>query len=119
MAEPGKYTFKYIPVLHDVFDISGRIREIDDTYFILYNKLKNKFEVHSSAQKGDSFCVELPFSFLDARTLVYLRRYRGQRAQEIFLEMEKDNKTANQRLLNNARDNLGAAFENFERRKRK
>lgn len=102
---------KYIRVHHDVFDISNRIKRIDESYFILLNRISGLFEVHSSLQAGGSFCLELPFPSLDARTLTFVRKYRCSRAKEIFAEMEHDNEILRRREEKNAMDILDETRE--------
>lgn len=111
MALPGVYTEQYIPVLSDTLDILNRIQEIDHTYFVLLNKNTGKFEVHSCAQAGGSFCLELPYPFLDARTLSFVQRYRSGRAKEIFEQMEKENDTLQRRRLRDAAETAAKAAE--------
>ena len=97
MAKAGVFTKKYVPIMRDTFNIVSRIKQIDSSYFILFNKLSGLFEVHSSEQRGGSFCLELPFSCLDARALTYARKYRTERAKEIFAQMEKENEILEKR----------------------
>lgn len=97
MEKAGVFTKKYIPIFRDTFDIVKRIKQIDSSYFILFNKISGLFEIHSSKQKGGSFCLELPFPCLDARTLTFARKYRVERAREIFAQMERENETLEKR----------------------
>ncbi len=97
MERAGVFTKKYVPILHDTFDIVSRIKKIDSSYFILFNRFSGLFEVHSSKQQGGSFCLELPFSCLDARALTFARKYRVERAKEIFKQMEKENEILKKR----------------------
>ena len=46
----------YIRVMDDIFDISNRIKEIDDGYYVLFDRAKKMFEVHNSKQQ-DTFCI--------------------------------------------------------------
>lgn len=111
MAYPNVCTKKYIPVKSDVFNINIRIKQIDSSYFILWNRISQKFEIHSKEQKGGSFCLELPFNCLDARTLEYVRKYRSQNAKEIFAEIDKENEH-----LNRIRENeTGEMLEEMRR----
>ena len=65
---------KFIQVVSDPFDITNRIREIEDEYFILYNRYEKRFEVHSTAQPiRQTYCFTVPFDTLDNRTLEYCR----------------------------------------------
>ncbi len=112
MADADKYTKDYIPVLCDTLGILDRIKEIDPSYFILLNRNTQKFEVHSSAQR-DSFCLELPFCYLDARSLTYIRKYRRERAKEIFAEIDRENERLEQRAKSERYDGLCLAMDRF------
>ncbi len=75
----------------DVFDITGRLKEIDPSYFVVYNFDSKKYEVHSSAQKGSTYSFTSPFSTLDARVLEYARKTSVRRREEIIKEIDLNN----------------------------
>lgn len=100
----------------DALDIVQRLKEIDESYFLLLNRETGRYEIHSSAQQGDSFCLSLPFDALDARTLAYARRYRRERAEEIFKEIDRENEQARAREAARRREAMELAFENAQRR---
>ncbi|MGR6906154.1 hypothetical protein [Lysinibacillus sp. BSL11] len=60
---------------NDVFNISDRIEEYDKDMFIVFNKRKKAFEVHSLefapmiASPKDTFQTTIPYEKLDIRTL--------------------------------------------------
>lgn len=62
----------------DVFNISGRIEEYDKDMFIVFNKRKKAFEIHSLeyapmiASPKDTFQTTIPYKNLDIRTLQHL-----------------------------------------------
>ena len=80
----------YLKIDNDVYYICSRLKEIDESYFVLYNLDKNVYEVHSSLQK-DSYCFTVPFSVLDQRTLFYALKTRSDRRDKIIEEIEKNN----------------------------
>lgn len=116
MAREGEYTDKYIPVNSDSMDILTRLKEIDDSYFVLMNRATEKFEIHSSRQAGDSLCLILPGRFLDASCLSYVRKYRRERMKEIIEEMDRENEKLERRQAAQARDSLGSAVDDALRR---
>ncbi len=79
-------------VLLDVYNISKRIKNIDISYYIVYDTSKQKFEVHSSSQLGSSYCLTLPFNQLDERTLKYVRSTMSTNIDDILNKIENDNK---------------------------
>ena len=80
----------YIEIKDDVYYICQRLKEIDESYFLLYNLTRHCYEVHSSLQK-DSFCFTVPFQQLDERTIQFARRTRRERQDKIIEEIEKSN----------------------------
>ncbi|MCL2598367.1 MAG: hypothetical protein FWD76_00440 [Firmicutes bacterium] len=75
----------------DLFDIAKRLQEIDPTYFVVYDKLLQRYEVHSSEQRGNSLCFVVPYASLDVRTLHYANQTRAQNLQKLLLQMEQNN----------------------------
>lgn len=76
----------------DVYGISKRIKYIDKNYYIVYNTSTGNFEVHNSAQIGTSYCLTLPFSALDERTLNYVHQTKSANIDNILANIENANK---------------------------
>ena len=95
-----------IKVLFDVYNISKRIKNIEKGYYVVYNTLKQKFEVHSSSQLGSSYCLTLPYDKLDERALKYVRSTMSTNIDEILNKIENDNQ-----ILESA--NKTSAFSSF------
>lgn len=74
----------------DTFYISQRLKEIDETYFLVYNFTKQKFEVHSSAQK-DTYCLTVPYKVLDERTIDYVQKTNSANLDRLIKEMDEEN----------------------------
>ena len=81
-----------IQIEQDVYNISKRIKNIERNYYIVYDTSKQKFEVHNSAQMGSSYCLTLPHTQLDVRTLKYVRETLSTNIYEILEKIENDNK---------------------------
>lgn len=81
-----------IKISSDVYNISKRIKEIDKNYYIVFNTSTNKFEIHNSNQTGGSFCVSVPYPFLDERTLNLVNATRVENIERILNEIENENK---------------------------
>ena len=90
----------------DVLDICSRLKEVDRSYFVTYNISRKKFEVHSSQQKGGSFCFTIPYDFLDERTVEYARKSSISRKNEIIKEMDKQNEKLQKKQFDDAIDHL-------------
>ena len=80
-----------IKIFSDAFYISKRVKDIDNSYYIVYNTASQKFELHSSSQNS-SYCLTLPYHTLDERTLKYIRATRVENMEEILAKLETQNK---------------------------
>lgn len=78
------------PIQNDLFDIAYRVKEIDSNYYIVFNKIKKRFEVHNSGQK-DSYCLTVPYDELDARTLDFVNKTKIENAEKLYREMDLHN----------------------------
>jgi len=79
-------------ITYDVYEISKRIKNIDKDYYIVYDTFTNKFEVHNSSQLDTTYCLTLPYSELDERTLNYVAKTRCANIENILEEIENNNK---------------------------
>ncbi|MBO4412995.1 MAG: hypothetical protein J5779_03170 [Clostridia bacterium] len=86
-----------IEIRNDVYFILNRIKEIDKNYKIFYNTTKKHFEIHNSKQKGDSYCLTIPFKVLDERCVSLVRKSRVENANEIFKEIDRQNEEMNRK----------------------
>lgn len=71
----------------DLYDITGRLKEIDRGYFIVRNGKKNRFEVHHEGQPQDTYCMTLPYDELDARTVQLVLQTRRERLDRLLTEL--------------------------------
>jgi hypothetical protein len=98
----------------DLYNIVGRIKDIDPDYFVVYNVKICKFEIHNSNQKGDTLCVVLPYRELDARAVEYLHRTSVQRTDQLMQELTQSNdmlvKQENYQLSQNAQERFEEAL---------
>lgn len=95
---------KKILIKKDLFNISQRLKSIDKNYYILFNKLTKKFEVHYG-QKS-SLQLVLPFKNLDKRTIDLVLKTKVENKKKLLLEMEENNakleRESNQQILDEA-----------------
>lgn len=75
----------------DLFNICGRLKEIEHSYFVGYNVALHRFEVHNFGQRGDTLALVVPYPELDERTISLTLKTRSERKKQLLLEMEKDN----------------------------
>lgn len=95
-----------VVIKSDVFDIARRLKEIDSGYFIVYNTAKRRYEVHNDGQKGNTFCLVVPYDCLDARTVELVQRTRVSNMDCLIEELEADNKSMEQRALNSQKEKI-------------
>jgi len=74
----------------NVYDIPQRLKEIDPGYFVVYNHADHEFEVHRKEQIGNTFCLSIPYSELDCRTLNRVRETSIARTKIIMDQIEKE-----------------------------
>ena len=86
----GKGAFMLIKIQNDVHDISKRLKEIDESYFVVFNTATNHFEVHSTKQK-QTFCLNVPYAVLDKRTIDLTLKTRRENFDKILAEIDKQN----------------------------
>lgn len=84
-----------IEITHDVCDIAQRIKEVDENYFIVFNRLTGRFELHDRSNR-DSFACELPYGELDARSIHHARMTRIERIDRLLRELDKHNENINE-----------------------
>ena len=80
-----------IKILSDNLFITSRLKEIDSSYFVVFNTKLNRYEIHSKRQAENTFCVGLPFSELDERTVNYVLKTRVENIEKILNDIEKNN----------------------------
>lgn len=95
----------------DVFNISGRIEEYDKDMFIVFNKRKKAFEIHSLeyapmiASPKDTFQTTIPYKELDIRTLHHVYdndiKVHGRKIFERIERQEEMNEKQKQRDYKN------------------
>ncbi|MFA6866660.1 MAG: hypothetical protein WCR54_04000 [Clostridia bacterium] len=77
-----------VPINNDVLDIAWSIKQVDDSYYIMYDTNKHKFLLYSS--KG--YQLTFPFSQLDMRAIRYAKHTRIENLDTLIDEMDKFNK---------------------------
>ena len=78
-------------IQNDTYYICERLKEIDESYFIVFNFQKSKFEIHSSSQRGNSYCLTIPYDVLDERTIDLVRKTRAVNVDRLIEELDKEN----------------------------
>lgn len=86
---------KKILIKNDMFNIVNRLKSIDKNYYVLYNKITKKYELHCKNFKS-SLQLVLPFDFLDKRTIDFVLKTKVENKQKLIQEMEENNQKLEQ-----------------------
>lgn len=91
VLERIRYRPRLTPIFTSTHDIPEQLFQYDPTFFMVYNNVKDKFEIHNLDQIGDSYCMTVPYKELDVRTIQWLWqcdiRVHGR---DIFRALERD-----------------------------
>ena len=85
-----------IEITNDLYDISSRLRGVNDDYRLYYNPQKGRYEVHSAKRGKLQFVV--PYDELDARTVEYALYSRVENAELVFRDIERNNRRLNETI---------------------
>lgn len=98
-----------IPVFTNVYRIPERLKELDENFFVVFNTKKQMFEIHSLANKGDTYGITIPLQELDARVFPIVRRANLRvRGKEIFREIDRHNERLKKSNERRNRDEIRA-----------
>lgn len=101
------------PFLHlierNVYDIPERIEEYDEDMFVVFNAIRQTYELHSLQYPGDTFQLTFPHSELDIRAIRHVwKNDIGVHGQDIFKRIEqgeeKNKKAKDKEFKNWVRD---------------
>jgi hypothetical protein len=93
------HRLQYRPFLflveQSVYDIPKRIEEYDKDMFVVFNSLKQKYELHSIQYPGDTFQLTFPYQELDVRALRHVwESDLSVHGKNIFRRLEQDEEKA-------------------------
>lgn len=97
-------------ITHDVFNIAKRLKQIDKKYFIVFNSVNGKFEIHFKRQAGTLELI-LPYNSLDERTIVHVLKTKIERSSELLKEMEEQNILLQKKAEKNLLEEIGLKTE--------
>lgn len=87
-----------VKIESDVFDITQRIKEIDDGYFIMFNVNSKKFEIHNKNTKN-GYCLTVPYCQLDNRTIELIHKTHIKNYDKIVKSLDEDNEKLNNKQI--------------------
>ena len=104
-----------IKIENDLYDIVKRIREIDKRYFVLYDKIGKKFQLHQKTPRGESYVLTFPFATLDARCVEHTLKTRIERFDKIMADIVKNNADLEYKATQKAKNEVNAQIEAYFR----
>lgn len=121
MGESPPYFFKRkymkIQIVNDLFEIANRLLEIDESYYVVFDTVKNRFEVWTNAPKN-TMCFVVKNKTLDCRVLQYALSTSSKNAYKIYERIEKENKNNSDRIITKIKDENESKFKeifNYEK----
>lgn len=95
-----------IELKSDAFFVSERLKEIDQSYYLVFNTISNKYEVHSSKQVGCTYCLTCPNDALDERLVELTKKTRRENLYELLKEIDKANEKLEKQTLKDKKQKL-------------
>ncbi|MBE5735894.1 MAG: hypothetical protein E7356_00850 [Clostridiales bacterium] len=103
-----------IKIESDVFDITDRIKEIDDGYFIVFNTLTSQYEVHNYKQEN-TYCFVVNDVAIDKRVLDKVYDTSIENIDNIIDDIAKNNigvsKNCNEKILEQSAYQIREIYE--------
>lgn len=94
---------------NDVLGVSDRLKSIDDGYFILFNVMSGKFEVHNTHNKKNTYCFVVPFDALDVRTVYHCQETLIANSDKLIRQMNENNRKLDKSRQKDFENNIEAA----------
>ncbi len=95
-----------IELKQDALFVTERLKEIDQSYYLVFNTIKGKYEVHSYAQNGCTYCLTCPHEALDERLVELTRKTRRENLNELLKEIDKENEKIERQNIKNQKEML-------------
>lgn len=92
-----------IKIFSDVHDVVERIKDIDEGYFIVFDTIKNSYELHNSNQPI-SYCLTIPYSNIDSRVIDLIYSTNIQYIDNIIEDVDKNNENIEKQSINAIKD---------------
>lgn len=99
-----------IEIKNDLFDVSERLKSVDETYRLFFNVDTQRYEVYEN-NHGFTRAFVVPYDELDARTISYARFTRVENSKALFEEIEKNNAALDRQLAEQCVDQIANLVE--------
>lgn len=95
----------------DVYFITARLKEIDSSYFVVYDTINKKFELHNREQLFTTYCLTFPYETLDERAVLYAQKSRSENKEKLLREMDEQNEKLLKKTIQYSQDMAMANLE--------
>lgn len=92
-----------IKIESDIFDIVDRIKDIDEGYIIVYDDIKNKFEIHNMNQIN-TYCFTSKYDTIDSRIIKEILELNISNIDTIIDDIDRNNTLIEQNMYNKMKD---------------
>jgi len=92
-----------IRIDEDVFDITKRIKDFDEGYYIVFDTNRNVYELHNEYQ-SISYCLSIPYENLDSRVIDLLVYSNICNIDKIMLDIDTSNNDIERNSMNNVKN---------------
>lgn len=103
------------PVFSSTLNVPERVKEYDDTLFLVYNNHNKRFEIHATDSFPTTYNATLPYKSLDARTIRYIKkndiRLHGDSIHREIEEQEKQAEKERERDAARFRQDFAKEFQ--------
>lgn len=93
-----------VKITSDCFNVVARLRAINSSYGVYYNKQFKRFELHNQKYFKNSFEMVLPFASLNAKAVKHVFKSLKTTSKQKFLQMEKHNARLEEKAENESKD---------------
>lgn len=100
-----------IPIQNDLYEISERIKKIDERYRVFFDTDRQKFIV-----TVENVIVVIPYEELDQRTIDYLYYTRWENADKVIEDVDRHNERLREESLKRAQNEVEDEFSREMRR---
>ena len=92
----------------NVCQIPERLEEYDPNFFLVFNCVTQKHEVHCLGNLGSSYCFTVPFEEVDSRTLNMVERndLKKKRLKDIIHDIDSHNEKVERQIAERRREEL-------------
>lgn len=95
-----------IEIKSDPLFVTDRLKELDQDYYLVFNTIKHKYEVHNHSQISCSYCLTYPNPALDERLLELVKKTRRENLNELMKEIDKANEKIEQEFIKSQKEKL-------------